>query len=757
MKKIYVKYDLLKESPIIGYEEHAVTINEEMLFRLKNEIVSGSNSSYMLSGYRGSGKTSYINKLEQIINNENIVFIRVNFVSGDEKTNILRRIIRNLAFKFLVKDDEKIKQPFWKRLNFRKDNKHKEDFLFLELLNRRTFEEVSSSESLSISNEINKKRSIDFTIIMIIVAMGVIYTTNQFSPIINLESVKGMIESIITMGIDKMVVPFITILLPLILFIRITKEKNYQKKRYLELNTKTLYDDEIAELRLIEAIDKLSGKEINSNLKNKLVFVIDELDKIEDTDILNTLLGQLKPLMLEGNATFITIGGQKLYYMYELEKEVEDPLFHSVFSRHIHVPLPRRREFHQYFDGLMENNSLDSRPSKDLISIFVDSLVLRSNRSLRIFINLLKHNIEWDNDGKPFLNIRKDRITVLQAELLGIIETVLKNVLIEGPEPSNDFFITQLHLAVKNIQLKQGNFQRNDLINKIGDYPDWYWIRLDKLIVNLLNEMIENDLLKLVNSSNKKVKGKQINNQQKYYQWKEDVKIFFEPEFQVLANSYLRSFEEMNKILSGAYKEFFKSQNAHSRFIDNYNQLKNEGFSPSNRLDEAVIELNEIENFITEGRGDNKLRNRPDWKSHFVIAELLLTYIELIMKQLSDDYIISFNYRLLGMMEIDLIAIHKKGKEDIIFELKVGNRNYTYEFEKIIGGIKESYRKQTEKECHVILVLYQARALSTEDEKKLNNRTKNLNTIILNGYSDDGVYIKDKLLEILKKLENLKM
>ncbi|WP_242303035.1 hypothetical protein [Bacillus cereus group sp. BfR-BA-01495] len=520
------------------------------------------------------------------------------------------------------------------------------------------------------------------------------------------------------------------------------------------MNTKTLYDDEIAELRLIEAIDKLSGKESGSNLKNKLVFVIDELDKIEDTDILNTLLGQLKPLMLEGNANFITIGGQKLYYMYELEKEVEDPLFHSVFSRHIHVPLPQRREFHQYFHGLIENNSLNSSSSTDLISIFVDSLVLRSNRSLRIFINLLKHNIKWDNDGKPFLNIRKERITVLQADLLKIIETVLKTVLIEGPEPSNDFFIIQLHLAVKNIQLKQGNFQKNDLINKIGDYPDWYWIRLDKLIVNLLDKMIDKDLLKLVNSSNKKVKGKQINNQQKYYQWKEDVKIFFEPEFQVLSNRYLLSFEELNKIISDAYKEFFKSQNAHSRFIDNFNQLKNEGLSPSNKLDEEVIELDEIEHFITYGKGENKLTDRRGFKLHFVIEEFLLAYIELIMKQISDDYFISRHYNLKNIMQLDLLAEDKKGKEDIIVESRVTRWSHKTSFEEIVGDIKDRYRKQTGKECHVLLVLYQSRSFSTTDEEILNDRTKNLNTIILNGYSDEGLYIKEKLLKILKDLEN---
>ncbi|MCC2381999.1 ATP-binding protein [Bacillus cereus] len=766
MERIYVKYDLLKESPIIGDEEHAITMNEEMLHNLKNEIISGSNTSFMVSGYRGSGKTSYINKLEKIIDDKNIVFIKLNFVSGDEKKNILRRIIRNLAFNFLVRDELKEKRPFWKRWISDKNKGHEEDLVFLELLNRRTFEEVSNSESFSVTKEINKKRSIDFTIIITILTLGAVYTINQFYPFINIEKIKNIIDSIIKLGIDKMIVPFITVLLPLILLLRNIKEKSNQNKHSLEFNAKTLYDDEIAELRLIEAINKLSGNTSDSKLDYKLVFVIDELDKVDDIDTLNKLLGQLKPLMLEGNASFITIGGQKLYYMYELEKLVEDPLFQSVFSRHIHVSLPEPKEFIFYFLDVIKDDSGISISSEYFIGYFIKSLVLKSNRSLRIFINLLKQNIEWDkNTNEPFINIRKDRVIALQAELLDIIERVLENTLLKGEDPSNDFFITQLHLVVNNIQINQGKFQKNELFNKVGGYPEWYWTKLDTLIDSLLNEMIGNELLELADNSKKKIKGRQANNAQRYFQWKEDIKIFFEPEFQTVARSYLLFFEELSKVLFGIHMEFIGMLNLEYGFIDVYKELKNAGLSSSDELDDLLIKFNDIERFITEGKekGKEKEKGKDTWtlieirdlNTQFVIPELLTSYTQLIMKNELDDYTISVSSDFNEDMGIDILAVSKENKKDIVVQISVGRSNMNIPRRNQSEGLKLRYSRRRGKECEVLSIIYlHGQKSSKEDIENLKLRNKNPNVIILNSYRDDGIDIKKIIVEAVENLNS---
>ena len=45
----------------------------------------------------------------------------------------------------------------------------------------------------------------------------------------------------------------------------------------------------------------------------EIVFIIDELDKIEKEEDINSLVSELKPLMLMGKSNYILIFGQKCY------------------------------------------------------------------------------------------------------------------------------------------------------------------------------------------------------------------------------------------------------------------------------------------------------------------------------------------------------------------------------------------------------------------------------------------------------------
>mgnify|MGYP003290798616 CR=1 FL=1 len=66
-----------------------------------------------------------------------------------------------------------------------------------------------------------------------------------------------------------------------------------------------LYDSEIAEYYVYDELQRIDEQ------KNNLVFVLDELDKVEDNE-LDMIFHDLKPLFLSGNCNFILIAGRNM-------------------------------------------------------------------------------------------------------------------------------------------------------------------------------------------------------------------------------------------------------------------------------------------------------------------------------------------------------------------------------------------------------------------------------------------------------------
>jgi Cdc6-like AAA superfamily ATPase len=88
----------------------------------------------------------------------------------------------------------------------------------------------------------------------------------------------------------------------------------------------SIADDDITNNFLEKLLDKFQA------LDYKLVFVLDELDKVDDED-LDKLLKEMKPWLVRGKADFIVIAGQKLTLRYYQLKEKDDEFFRVFFRR----------------------------------------------------------------------------------------------------------------------------------------------------------------------------------------------------------------------------------------------------------------------------------------------------------------------------------------------------------------------------------------------------------------------------------------
>ncbi len=139
----------------------------------------------------------------------------------------------------------------------------------------------------------------------------------------------------------------------------------------------------------------------------KLVFVFDELDKMNvDTGLMPMIEG-LKNLFLQQHAVFMLITSKRLYYALLKDRAVEDALLNSYFSAIVHVPLLTAAQVRAMLDdwifALPQRPAPGSREDRvlDQLSRY---LTYRSFGNPRDIIRELRQMQEWaDTSERPYL------------------------------------------------------------------------------------------------------------------------------------------------------------------------------------------------------------------------------------------------------------------------------------------------------------------------------------------------------------------
>lgn len=129
--KIQIEKNSIINSP---YDLNYNLEDVESIAQLESQILHGNPACFLISGYRGAGKTSLIKKVQKRLEKEkNILFIYMNFSKFEKYALILRKMIREI---YLSLSDKQNEYAELKR-------KHEDLIKTLELLYDRTFNEVS--------------------------------------------------------------------------------------------------------------------------------------------------------------------------------------------------------------------------------------------------------------------------------------------------------------------------------------------------------------------------------------------------------------------------------------------------------------------------------------------------------------------------------------------------------------------------------------------------------------------------------------
>lgn len=380
--RIQVNNKLLSGKPFSNDSNDEIfEFDKGTLNKLKSDLRYNPEGAYLLTGFRGAGKTSLIRKVEKDFAEDapGTLFIYLNFAKYEAQTFVLRKIIRALYFKC-------------ESINETGNAVNKAVFKDIARLYEQTFHDVAE-ESGSFETE-TQESEVKFSLVwtdLLFAGIGVLIMILGLFWLPTVDSLKAYAEEIKETSYLFSILGIIGSLA----MIGIKAFNVNQQLRWTFLKTTTqgeskkeLYDDEIAEQKLRKAIQalKTSGK--------KLVFVFDELDKIQGIENVRLLLNELKPLMLSGLANFIAVGGQEIHQAKLDARFEEDDPFNTLFSRTYYLRLATTDKIEHF---LIQVFSKEGEGEEEEIDAWVRRYYeFNSHKIFRRLISDIRNDLDWE-------------------------------------------------------------------------------------------------------------------------------------------------------------------------------------------------------------------------------------------------------------------------------------------------------------------------------------------------------------------------
>lgn len=325
--------------------------------RFLNNLIQGKNGggSFLISGYRGVGKTRFVCEALSEYERKKGKFIEVKINLGNDGDLTSKVVLYNMVYLL----NNALRNDFWvKFLQFPFGNLIR-GFLFLAIIVSIVFAGLVFFEPV-ITDYLQKFPSFDartlryflFSLILILIACWILIHDGK-TPLIPCWKA----------------------------FVRL---RNLQKKIYATVNDNSRIQSNYFSLGKKIISTPLTSNQIEAQLKDVLyilknkdvIFIFDELDKlsgripdlkdskpdlIEESKFrkqqVDSILGDLKNLITNSNARYIFISGRDIYDAYLSERGSSNSLYESLFNAHIYIPslLTDRSDGENYLlDGLIE-------------------------------------------------------------------------------------------------------------------------------------------------------------------------------------------------------------------------------------------------------------------------------------------------------------------------------------------------------------------------------------------------------------------
>ena len=456
---------------------------------LTNEILRRTSGAILISGYRGVGKTSLVYKAlwEAKNKDENIIVVLLNAAQLEAESeteeykihprkileNLIRRLYsttKDISLPLEIKED--VRKLYRKAVA--KEFRLLENYQRKQKFSRKIIEEKAYGILL---DEINMKLAIFLTSWTVAVALQFISLT----PWIILNKLIPLILAF-----------------PLPFAVNLMYKKKLEMKKLEEAINKAeeLYEFDNSLGNLEFDLEQLHRK-FKANGK-KLIYVIDELDKLDVKQVIE-VLKFFKNLFTLSDAIFIFIGGEEIYdYGEKISEKLYRPKEYTYFTSKFFLCRPLWNDLDGFFDEIIEIRDIDNNN-----------------------LELLKRTIAFEakNDFFDLIKFIKDRITDFDDKSRPIIEV---------DSLSDDVEKARLHKAItvlfegKYITFNPSKWIENELIlrnlfehahNIYSSYPGYQFTdpsqdRVEDEAIRDFNEFLyRHGALRLQNEAPQNIRG----------------------------------------------------------------------------------------------------------------------------------------------------------------------------------------------------------------------------------------------------------
>lgn len=433
---------------------------------IKNEIMFCT----VVTGYRGTGKTAFVESIVRELP-KNVIPITINATKYKEYNVFIKRFIREIYLRYKGIKPDYLEHLFLHTFFEVKDSEYhvfqnnnnyeKED---TESTKRKTVKEFAANNFVKwmievlltllpvVSGKILKLKFGSEIISILLLVSFIVYNILSFYQINH--------SSINESGAEKKE--------------KETKEEEHKRDVVIE----TLYDDEIAEYQLFNALEK--SKEEGKSL----LFILDEVDKIPDEELLK-LFNDLKPVLLSQHCNVIVVAGKNMNRLM-FKRNEEDSIIGNMFSQEVYVPLSSTSENTQFINKLLKDK-------KEIENVnyqnWVKQIIVESWGNKRKLINLVLSKVEWENKH-AYLMIDENEINHTYEKMYNVISSMEEHIFLTYEEVEADEMIYRVYRWLDRIEDYRNEILSTELIINSEDkeVADEYKSDCDQLLFLMSEE-----------------------------------------------------------------------------------------------------------------------------------------------------------------------------------------------------------------------------------------------------------------------------
>lgn len=679
--KIPIEISKLTDSP------YSPRLKESFLFEdsdivegFIHELNSAKPSTFLVSGYRGVGKTSFVNRIQEKLD-ATFINIDISLSKYEGYPSLIKKLIRHLYLEYYKL--ERFDDVKFTELNEK-----------LGLLYERTFNDVSFKYSEIGKGTSKVTNDLDFSIKK---ALPILFLT---------LSALNLNFDILNNTFSRYILFIGSIIWSILASWNLKFSYSKEKLEAIEKIRNSLYDDEIAEHHLFEILEELKSNSIN------VLIVFDELDKIGETKEVEDIIKDLKRLLLSGYANFFVVAGQGLYYQLEKSNLIDDPVISSLFSKTVHIPFLRYSALKRFCIKLVKDDSL---VKEEILNLYFDSLILESCRIPRKLSNLIRSKLTFEKDN-TFITIDDTTTEKLRVDskLLEVTNKIMDSDLpkIIKNKVQIDFFIAQIHLWLKKIlEYTMNQFRVDDIVKQDSysiDYPSIYISQLIPLCQLFFDRLIEEGFLRSEDKDGFK-----------YYSWilegttttttTTDGVVETNISTGKIDSEFISEFVNLEKYIKGIYIDlkagatWDNTKLSIKQMLDELTTMQALNLS---RIDTNILDvIVETRNRVLHGLPIGSDEQSTIANSQFDIARLKAELIQEYTFYVSAKFLTEYTVSRENKFGFDFIA--QKDQINIVFEVKyIQNEQVD---SRIIYDILDkfsNYSQISSVECHYVLFFY---------------------------------------------------